>query len=602
MALQPGSRLGPYEIVSTIGSGGMGEVYRCRDTRVPRGILALKVLGPSAAKDPNFRKRFVREARIISQLDHPNVCAFYDVGEVDGTPFLVMPMLEGRSLAEHLREGPIPIAEALRIAVAVASALAYAHGRGVLHRDVKPGNIMLGTDGSVKLVDFGIARTLDVPDRETRSEALTKSGHVLGTLEYMSPEQLSGREIDERSDIFSLAVVVYEMVAGRHPFRAAERVLTLWAILDCKYPPMASSDPLVKAVDVVLAKSMSRDPDERDASMAEFVKELTLLQEVKGRSGREPAHAPRRTWNARTVGALFVATAAGGMVVALLWGNGIAGGDRDPTTPAPNETPAVASPSAIINARPPGVGAGVSQTSYERVSPPLPASVSGSTSELGVTVWRMRRATAEDPVRLLVHETGETEEWTAERIALGTPLSAGEHVRISVESPREGYLYVVDRERYADGTTGTPLVIFPTSHTRSGDNRLASGRLVDIPSQTDRPPYFTVRSSRKDQIAEVLTLIVSDRPVPELTPRDQPLVLSPAVLAQWEARGSPQIIEQLELSGGAGRAWSAEEQRAAADATRVLTQDAPAPQTVFRIVTKEPGILVTQVVLAHRRP
>ena len=216
-------------------------------------------------------------------------------------------------------------------------------------------------------------------------------------------------------------------------------------------------------------------------------------------------------------------------------------------------------------------------------------------------MWRMRRATAEDPVRLLVHETGETEEWTAERIALGTPLSAGERVRISVESPREGHLYVVDRERYADGTTGTPLVIFPTSHTRSGDNRLASGRLVDIPSQTDRPPYFTLRSSRKDQIAEVLTLIVSDRPVPELTPRDQPLVLSPAVLAQWEARGSPQLIEQLELSGGAGRAWSAEEQRAAADATRVLTQDAPAPQTVFRIVTKEPGILVAQVVLAHLR-
>jgi len=144
-------------------------------------------------------------------------------------------------------------------------------------------------------------------------------------------------------------------------------------------------------------------------------------------------------------------------------------------------------------------------------------------------------------------------------------------------------------------------VIFPTSHTRSGDNRLSSGRLVDIPAQTDRPPYFTLRSSRKDQTAEVLTLIVSDKPVLELTPRDQPLVLTSAVLAAWEERGSPQLIEQLELSRGAGRVWSAEEQLAAADTTRVLTQDAPPPQTVFRIVTNEPGILVAQVVLAHRR-
>ena len=600
MSLRPGARLGPYEILSTIGSGGMGEVYRCRDTRVPRGILALKVLGPSVAEDPVFRKRFAREAKIIAQLDHPNICAFYDVGEADGTAFLVMPMLEGRSLADRLHEGPIPIAEGLRIAVAVASALAYAHGRGVLHRDVKPSNIMLGTDGSVKLVDFGIARTLGVPDGETRSDALTKSGHVLGTLEYMSPEQLSGHQVDERSDIFSLAVIVYEMVAGRHPFRAGERVVTLWAILDCKYPPMASSDPLVKAVDVVLAKSLSLDPDERDVSMAEFLKELTILQEASGRRRGEIAHVQQRTWNARTVGAVLGATAVGGML-ALLWGNGIADvGDRDPATAAPKATPTGTNPGAIVAARPRGAGAGVPQSSYERVSSPLPSSVSGSTSELGVTVWRMRRATEQDPVRLLVHETGKTEEWTAERVALGTPLSVGEHVRISVESPREGYLYVIDRERYADGTTGTPLVIFPTSHTRNGDNRLTSGRLVDIPSQTDRPPYFTLRSSRKDQIAEVLTLIVSERAVPELTPRDQPLVLTPAALAQWEERGSPQLVEQLELSGGAGRAWSVEEQRAAADATRMLTQDAPPPQTVFRIVTKEPGILVAQVVLEHR--
>ena len=598
MSLQPGARLGPYEILAAIGSGGMGEVYRCRDTRVPRTTVALKVLAPAVAEDSDFRKRFAREARIIADLDHPHICALYDVGEVEGISFIVMPILEGRSLASRLDQGAIPVAEALRIAIAVASALAYAHGRGVLHRDVKPSNIMLGADGSVKLLDFGIARTTGTSE-ETRTDT-TKSGHILGTLEYMSPEQLSGRDVDERSDIFSLAVVLYEMVAGRHPFRTGDRMFTMCAILDCEYPPIASNDPVVQAVDATLAKSMAHDPAAREQSMQEF---LQALESIRGGMSVTPAPAPAvyATWNARTIGTAFAATAVIA-ILAVLWGN-VTAGVNDTNRPAPvSDDPLTPSPTdSLVESRPVGTGGIPRSNTYDVVSKAPAAFMAGSVSELGVTVWRMRRATNQDHVRLLVHETSATEEWTAERIALGTPVAIGDRLRLSVESPREGYLYVVDRERYADGTMGVPHVIFPTLHTSAGNNRLSSGRLVDIPSQADRPPYFTLRQSRPDQVAEVLTLIVSARPVPELTPRDRPLVVTPALVEQWEARGASQVIEQLELTGGAGRAWSIEEQQAAADATRVLTQDAPAPQTVFRIVTKEPGFFVTQVVLAHKR-
>jgi serine/threonine protein kinase len=467
MSLSPGARLGPYEILSTIGSGGMGEVYRCRDTRVPRTIVALKTLLPTVAEDADFRRRFTREAQIIARLEHPHICALYDVGDEEGTAYIVMPMLEGQPLADRLHGDPIPIAEALRIAVAVASALSYAHERGVLHRDVKPRNIMLGLDGSVKLVDFGVARTSRAAFDET-TESATTLGGIIGTLEYMSPEQLAGRPIDPRSDIFSLGVVVYEMVAGRHPFRADTRTLTACAILDCNYPHIFPGDPLLDAIDAVLSKAMAHDPAERFDTMAEFLNDLEMLQQASTPKAPEPSPV----WNYRTPAVAFAVIVAIAALV-ILFGSLINSLNREPDSVARESAPI---PSALVGARPRGGEGSSAIPNYRRVTAPLSGPVSGAVGELGVTVWRLRQSTAADPVRLLVHETGAAaEQWTPERVELGTPLALGDRVRISIESPRAGYLYVIDRERYADGSIGVPHVIFRRRRRAAATTGLLAG-------------------------------------------------------------------------------------------------------------------------------
>jgi eukaryotic-like serine/threonine-protein kinase len=235
MTLSGGSRLGAYEILSPLGAGGMGEVYRARDTRLDR-VVAIKVLPSHLAADPQFRERFDREARLISQLDDPHICALYDVGETQGTAFLVMQYLEGETLAgriaqltghksqdtRHKRVG-LPIHEALRIGIEIASALDAAHRGGITHRDLKPANVMLTKTGA-KLLDFGLARTNPVTAAAALSAVptgagdLTAHGTILGTLQYMAPEQIEGEEADARTDIFAFGAVLYEMLTGKKAF------------------------------------------------------------------------------------------------------------------------------------------------------------------------------------------------------------------------------------------------------------------------------------------------------------------------------------------------------------------------------------------------
>ena len=220
MSLTTSTRLGPYEVLALLGAGGMSEVYRARDTRLDRDV-AIKVLAASAFADARRLDRLLREARAISRLNHPHVCALYDVGHQDGVTFLVMELLEGKTLADALAKGPLPVDRALAFGLQMAQALDAAHTRGVIHRDLKPGNVMITRDG-LKLLDFGLAK-LHEPDESpesliaTRGVAPTEEGAFLGTQPYMSPEQLEGREADARSDIFALGVVLYEMATGSSP-------------------------------------------------------------------------------------------------------------------------------------------------------------------------------------------------------------------------------------------------------------------------------------------------------------------------------------------------------------------------------------------------
>ena len=237
---------------------------------------------------------------------------------------------------------------------------------------------------------------------------------------------------------------------------------------------------------------------------------------------------------------------------------------------------------------------------YRRVNRPGAKAATGSVSEIGVTIWKLRPATAGDTARLLVQDPQGAMQWTPQRVEAGMPLALGDRVRVSVESPRDGYLYVIDREQYADGTTSEPYLIFPTTRARGGDNRVTAGRLVELPAQTDAPPFFTLQATKPNQVAELITVLISQKPLMDVTPGPGPLALGRDLVARWE-KDAGSTVEQLEMVGGAGRAWSAEEQRAGADATRLLTQQDPPPQTVFRVVTASPSLVATRFTLSHAR-
>jgi len=269
MTLSTGSRLGPYEILAPLGAGGMGEVYRARDTRLSRDV-AVKILPSHRAPTPEARERFEREARMISQFSHANVCVLYDVGREGDIEYLVMELVEGETLSDRLGKGPLALEQSLRFGAEIASALDAAHRKGIVHRDLKPGNVML-TKSGVKLLDFGLARAFEAPvsdagqtEAPTMARDLTADGVIVGTVAYMSPEQLEGKPADPRTDIFALGAVLYEMLTGRKAFSGASNATLISAILTSEPPPVSTLLPVTPPeLDRLVRTCLAKDPADR---------------------------------------------------------------------------------------------------------------------------------------------------------------------------------------------------------------------------------------------------------------------------------------------------------------------------------------------------
>ncbi len=296
MSIATGSRLGPYEILARIGAGGMGEVWRARDTRLERDV-AIKVLPASLAHDPQFRARFEREAKTISQLNHPHICQIYDVGEAaeDKTSYLVMELLEGESLADRLVRGALPLSDVLRYGAQIAEGLAAAHRAGIVHRDLKPGNIMI-TKAGAKLLDFGLAKGGVTPSPaivagtafsgETEHKPLTQEGTIIGTFQYMAPEQLEGLQADARTDIFALGAVLYEMVTGKRAFEGKTKTSLIAAIVDREPPPISQFQPLTPpAFERLVKTALEKDPDNRWQTAHDLLLQLRWIAEAGSQAG-----------------------------------------------------------------------------------------------------------------------------------------------------------------------------------------------------------------------------------------------------------------------------------------------------------------------------
>ncbi len=327
MGLAAGTRLGPYEIESALGAGGMGEVYKARDTRLEREV-AIKVLNAALVSTADLKARFEREAKTISQLNHPHICVLHDIGSENGTDFLVMELLEGESLADRLKRGPVPIDQLVKIGCEIADALDRAHRAGIVHRDLKPGNVML-TKAGAKLLDFGLAKpsamgaaasgsapllsaAMTMTSPSPQHSPLTQQGSLVGTVQYMSPEQIQGREADARSDIFALGAMLYEMATGKRPFEGKSQISVASAILE-KEPELVSAVQKTSppALDRVIATCLAKDPEERFASAHDVRLELVWL------SASVHTLPPAQTQAGTSRRSLRVAFAAA-VVVALL--------------------------------------------------------------------------------------------------------------------------------------------------------------------------------------------------------------------------------------------------------------------------------------------
>ena len=341
MALAPGTKLGPYEILALLGAGGMGEVYRSKDIRLDR-IVAVKVLASHLSSSPELKQRMEREARAISSLNHPHICQLYDIGSQENTGYLVMEFLEGETVAERLRKGALPLNETLKIGIAIAEALAVAHRKGIVHRDLKPGNIML-TKGGAKLMDFGLAKSAGagasavassaplLSAAQTMTEAspispLTAVGTMIGTIQYMSPEQIEGKEADARSDLFALGSVLYEMVTGARPFEGKSQISVASAILEKEPEPISAVQPLTpRAFEHIVSDCLAKDPEDRLQTAHDVVLQLKWIAQG-GTAVLKPTEETKN--NRETLAWLIAGGLALMLIASVLWWRGSKGTEQ----------------------------------------------------------------------------------------------------------------------------------------------------------------------------------------------------------------------------------------------------------------------------------
>ena len=309
-SLSPGTRLGPYEVVAPAGAGGMGEVWRARDTRLERSV-AIKVLPSEFATNAHLRTRFEREAKSISQLNHPNICTLYDVGQHQGSEYLVMEFIEGETLADRIGRGPLPLDQVIRYGIEIAGALHRAHSAKIVHRDLKPANVMITRTGA-KLLDFGLAKDGDgaalqeLASLQTEKRSLTEEGTIVGTFQYMAPEQLEGQAVDHRADIFALGALLYEMATGRRAFHGKSRASLIASILATEPAPISAVQPLTPpALERVIRTCLLKDPDERFQSAHDVRLELEWITTGAQAAPAAPAKRTRRELVAWIAAALF---------------------------------------------------------------------------------------------------------------------------------------------------------------------------------------------------------------------------------------------------------------------------------------------------------
>src|SRR5882724_3192532 len=335
MPLSPGVRLGPYEILDAIGAGGMGEVYRAKDTRLDRTV-AIKILPAHLSSDPVRKQRFEREAKTISSLNHPNICVLHDVGQQDGIDYLVMECIEGETLSKRLEKGALPLEQVLKHGMQIADALDKAHRSGVVHRDLKPGNIMLTPTGA-KLLDFGLAKpaarlsSAVTLTAATRNSPVTEQGTIVGTFQYMSPEQIEGKELDGRSDLFSLGAVLYEMVTGQRAFQGKSQLSVASAILEKEPTPISTVKPMTPpALDHAIRRSLAKEVDKRWQSAADLAGELQWIAEAGSQAGIPAPVVSQRKLRESLAWSVAALLAVGLAPVALLYFR-----EKPPTSAAP---------------------------------------------------------------------------------------------------------------------------------------------------------------------------------------------------------------------------------------------------------------------------